>query len=1098
MPVGTATDYKVTITVKCPGAGNAKDLAEAIKALQKAGKDASRSMGSGGGAGGGVAKQLEKNAKEAEKAERRRARAMAKDWRDRDKATNANARFDERTRRSAERAAEAARKAAERSSEAQRKAAERTSNAATKAAERAAKAAERAAQRSAAAWEQNARRALAQQKRLADEAVRQAQRAAREAERAANRQARQAEKHARSVQQSNRRTAKTIGSMWSGGGVMAARGFYGFAAGLNWSSIAVAQLGVAIAATNPPLGVFIAAIGALMAVLQLLVGVLGAVGRFIAGVIGAAFSLLKTIVGILAAALQKLVGVLGSVGSGLAKLTVAFLALNAAVLKFASQAWVEFTDAMRNAMAVTGIAGQAMLEMEGLLGRFARTYGPMVGKTATEVAQAYYSLASAGLSVTESLRATPAALALSVATASDISQSTEMLTQTLMTFQLGVEQSERVVNLFAAAIGRTPLTMERLTYALNYVRSSAHLSGLSIEDLTTAVGELSMMGIQGSRIGTGLRRMLMSTINPTPQQIGALRSAGIRPEQMNVKNVGIEGVINQMQKMSDKQMSQFFGMWAIEAANALKILGVEGFEQLKGEISGTNRAFEMQAMQLQTIGGMWRQLKAFLYEAKLQFMEFASPGIIDFMRRAYEALKALSDAGLFRRLGRVVSEVFGTTLGPALVYIKDHAEDIARVIPIFVRRVFAIITTVANAIIRIGYSVWGFLTNLAGTRNIILAFLVVVAIGWNWLAMQINAAIAWIHNMLVSLRVSFAALAVWLANTLPGLIHMFLGSVNIAITNFLATLQQVINAVILAGQIIAGIIVVAGIATGNLIGVAQGAAALIGLIYLQGRFNAAMVGIQNRISNRFGAMHNAVFPFANALSGVSSTLSGLSGAAASGMSGMLPLIDPVNNAVTDLLNNLIAVNTLGLAPGGTQAVEQAAQSASAQQRGPMNIMSIKGYYTKWAEPFWNMVEGWKGALGGFTDRMALRPFAGPGGGMRSNAMMALGALGGFGYGVYPFGMGGVGGLGLTGGRGMGLAGGPQAGFFMGGGPAAPEEQRPNIVINFNAQVNDVGTVGRMVDDAVETGQARISRRARFGENTGGGRPADAYYPLRRR
>ena len=87
-------------------------------------------------------------------------------------------------------------------------------------------------------------------------------------------------------------------------------------------------------------------------------------------------------------------------------------------------------------MTVTGLFGEELERAEAVMSRFAREVAARSTKTATDVANAYYALASAGLSVNEIMAATPGVIALAEATQSELGMTTELVTATLRHFAL--------------------------------------------------------------------------------------------------------------------------------------------------------------------------------------------------------------------------------------------------------------------------------------------------------------------------------------------------------------------------------------------------------------------------------------------------------------------------------------------------------------------------------------------------------------------------------------------------------------------------------------------------------------------------------------
>ena len=144
---------------------------------------------------------------------------------------------------------------------------------------------------------------------------------------------------------------------------------------------------------------------------------------------------------------------------------------------------VHFPDEMTLANAAAGGTAAEFGRMEEAARRMAlaSTF------SASQIANSFYSLASAGLSVTETLQAATGVMLLSQATLSDLGEASDVVSASLSQFSLQATDAYRVSNLFVASTNSSLSTLPKLAFALRQVGPIAAQVGLSIEETVTAL-----------------------------------------------------------------------------------------------------------------------------------------------------------------------------------------------------------------------------------------------------------------------------------------------------------------------------------------------------------------------------------------------------------------------------------------------------------------------------------------------------------------------------------------------------------------------------------------------------------------------------------
>ena len=392
--------------------------------------------------------------------------------------------------------------------------------------------------------------------------------------------------------------------------------------------------------------------------------------------------------------------------------------------------FADYQQELRNAMSVTGLYGDALETAQGQMDQFARKMSMQTGREPKEVASAYYSLASAGMNVNETLQATPGVLALAGATLFDTRSTAELVMATLKQFRKDTSETNDVVNLFAASIGKTPLNMARLTESMQYAGPIAGALKLPLQDIVAVLGLMAQSGIYGSLAGTSLKAILTREETPPGATKKILAKYGLDLESIDPARVGLEQMIRVLQgaNMTPGDVMTAFGLRAGPAMLSVLGLGADAFAKLRDSITGTNRAFDLQALQLQTVHGQWQLLKMTMAGIGDEFAGGASGGVQLF----FSSLKAMFDDPASAVLGSFAARIgheVGRLLAQAGVWLQNEGPAAVAWVLDFFAKLPARAAAAENAI------------TAFASRG--LAF---VIRGLQWLGTELQAAGSWLLN----------------------------------------------------------------------------------------------------------------------------------------------------------------------------------------------------------------------------------------------------------------------------------------------------------------------------------------------------------------
>jgi TP901 family phage tail tape measure protein len=330
-----------------------------------------------------------------------------------------------------------------------------------------------------------------------------------------------------------------------------------------------------------------------------------------------------------------------------------------AVLQKVIGDFASFEQSMAN---VASVARATPEEFEKL-NDAARRAGESTRFSASQAADALYSLASAGLDASESVAALDGVLALASATQSDLAFTSQTVTAALSQFSLEADESGRVANVFSAAIANSQANMEKLSSAFRQVGPVAGALGKSLEETTGALQILFNAGFQGEQAGTILRNVLSQladTAGPASQKLAEL---GLDMEKLNPTTNSLADVIGTLSEagLEAGEVIRAFGTEAGPGLLTLLNEGRSGMLEFTAAVTGTNSAAETSVVQMDTLQGSLDQLKSATESLAigigtglaplLRILVDALTGIINIVNQIPNPLKAMGFAAGTAALG---------------------------------------------------------------------------------------------------------------------------------------------------------------------------------------------------------------------------------------------------------------------------------------------------------------------------------------------------------------------------------------------------------------------------------------------------------------
>ena len=268
------------------------------------------------------------------------------------------------------------------------------------------------------------------------------------------------------------------------------------------------------------------------------------------------------------------------------------------LIKKAAEVQNKFIE-VRNLMETAGEgAARSTSNMNKMMAQ-AVTLSTKYGVAQKDIGEQYEELIKRGYSGTAALGSMNAMLKASKASGDSFNDVVKVSSTVMDSFGLRVENatkmaknSERVNNAIASAADRTSTSFRDLGTGLAYVSGTAHNVGYSVEETAAALGELANRGMDGTRAGTGLRKVLTSLTGPTSTAEKAFKNIGLSTKDFTDK----KGDLLSIDKVFQLINQHLSGKSGTEKATFYKaVFGATGMEAAQdlaktaGEVGKTDQ-----------------------------------------------------------------------------------------------------------------------------------------------------------------------------------------------------------------------------------------------------------------------------------------------------------------------------------------------------------------------------------------------------------------------------------------------------------------------------------------------------------------------------
>lgn len=435
----------------------------------------------------------------------------------------------------------------------------------------------------------------------------------------------------------------------------------------------------------------------------------------------------------------------------------------------AVNAGANFEEGMSRVKAISGATGDDFEK----LNKQALKLGADTAFSAKEAAEGMENLASAGFSVDEIMTAMPGMLDLAASSGAGIATSSDIAASALRGFGLEASQAGHVSDVLAKAAADTNAGITDIGDALKYVAPNAKAAGLSIEEVSAAVGIMANVGIKGSQAGTTLRSALISLADPSSEAEKAMNALGFSAFDSQGKMLPLKDVIgnlqNGMQGLTEQQkqaaLSTIFGKEAMSGMLSIVQAGPEELERLTQSFkSSDGAAKEMAGTMQDNLKGSIEQMKGSLETAGIMISQALAPHI----KRVADLIGSLADkfTDLSPATQKTIIVIAGivAAVGPLLIIIGQVISAVGAISGV-IGAVSGAIATAGGASAALGVA-FAALTGPVGIAIAVIAGLIAVGVLLykNWDTIKSTVSIIW-EGMKTAIEGSVTAIKTAIVST---------------------------------------------------------------------------------------------------------------------------------------------------------------------------------------------------------------------------------------------------------------------------------------------------------------------------------------------
>lgn len=347
----------------------------------------------------------------------------------------------------------------------------------------------------------------------------------------------------------------------------------------------------------------------------------------------------------------------------------------------------EFESSMSQVAATMGISVEEIRngsEAYKTLEAAARECGETTMYSATEAGEALNYLALAGYDAAKAAETLPKVLDLAAAGGMDLATASDLVTDAMAALGMETSELDTYIDEMAKTAQKSNTSVQQLGEATLVTAGIAKTTGVSLEDLNTALGVLANNGIKGAEGGTHLRNVLISLSAPTDTAAVKLKELGIstQDDAGNMRDledilVDLNGALSDMGSAEKAQaIRTIFNKTDIAAVNALLKSTTGEYSGLRSEIEKSAGAASTMAKTMNdNLKGQVTILKSNLEALGISAYKVFDQDLKDGVYEASKAVQALNDSVSNGDMHTSLSKL-SSAMGDFIKRLANAADDV--------------------------------------------------------------------------------------------------------------------------------------------------------------------------------------------------------------------------------------------------------------------------------------------------------------------------------------------------------------------------------------------------------------------------------------
>lgn len=303
---------------------------------------------------------------------------------------------------------------------------------------------------------------------------------------------------------------------------------------------------------------------------------------------------------------------------------------------FAKNTAEEISQIMDLVSQVQTTARLTAQEMQGLRD-LAFQLGKDTSFTTSEMLKALLSLARGGKNAIEMETILPLVAGLNEASGKVIGldETANLLLNTLSSLGMEFTEVERVADVLTTTTLNATLDLNNLVESFKYASSEAGMLGVTVEELSSAIGTVADSGSKGTMAGTALKNAFARLLNPPKIVAERLKKLGIETATADGKLKRFPILLTEISKatkdLTDKQKQLLIKDWVGEIASSEFIYLLQNTDKynklLDKTINSTGRTRETSKGMLSDLSRAFSELEGSIENVKTKIVEQLEPSI---------------------------------------------------------------------------------------------------------------------------------------------------------------------------------------------------------------------------------------------------------------------------------------------------------------------------------------------------------------------------------------------------------------------------------------------------------------------------------------